>query len=51
MVHWDGKLILKLTGKQKEDRLPVLVSGKGISQLLTVAKLSAGQEFLKLKLS
>ena len=42
VVHWDGKLIPKLTGKQKEDRLPVLVSGKGISQLLTVAKLSAG---------
>ena len=42
MVHWDGKLIPKLTGKQKENRLPILVSGKGISQLFTVAKLSAG---------
>ena len=42
VVHWDGKLIPKLTGKQKKDRIPVLVSGKGISQLLTVAKLSAG---------
>ena len=42
MVHWDGKLIPKLTGKQKENRLPVLVSGKGISQLLTLAKLLAG---------
>ena len=31
-----------MTGKQKEDRLPVLVSGKEISQRLTVAKLSAG---------
>jgi len=39
VVHWDGKLIPDLIGKQKVDRLPVLVSGKGISQLLTVAKL------------
>ena len=41
MIHWDGKLITELTGKQKQDRLPVFVSVKGISQLLTVAKLSA----------
>ena len=39
VVHWDGKLIPDLIGKKKVDRLPVLVSGKGISQLLTVAKL------------
>ena len=42
MVHWDGKLKPELTSKQKEDCLPVLVSDKEISQLLTVAKLSAG---------
>ena len=42
VVLWDGKLIPKLTGKRKEDRLLVLVSGKRISQLLTMAKLSAG---------
>ena len=42
VVHWDRRLIPKLTGKQKEDRLSVFVSGKEISQLLTVAKLSAG---------
>jgi hypothetical protein len=42
VVHWDGKLIPDLTGKEKVDRLPVLVSGKGLSQLLTVAKLPSG---------
>lgn len=42
VVHWDGKLIQHLTGKEKVDRLPVLVSGKGVSQLLTVAKLPTG---------
>lgn len=42
VVHWDGKLIPDLIGKEKVDRLPVLVSGKGVSQLLTVAKLPVG---------
>jgi len=42
VVHWDGKLLPDLTGKEKVDRLPVLVSGKGISQLFTVAKLPSG---------
>ena len=41
VVHWDGKLIRDLTGKQV-DRLPILVCGLGISQLLAVAKLQAG---------
>ena len=49
MVHWDGKLIPKLTGEQKEDCLPVLVSSREISQLLTVAKLSAGTETTQAK--
>ena len=42
VVHWDGKLIPELTGKQKEDHPPVLLSAKRISQLLTVAILSPG---------
>lgn len=42
VVHWDGKLIPDLIGKEKVDRLPVLVSGEGTSQLLTVAKLPSG---------
>ena len=37
VVHWDGKMIPHLTGKEKVDRLPVLVSRKRVSQLLTVA--------------
>ncbi|KAK2720673.1 hypothetical protein QYM36_004529 [Artemia franciscana] len=39
VVHWDGKLIPDLIGKEKVDCLPVLVSGKEVLQLLTVAKL------------
>ena len=42
VIHWDGKLILDLTGKEKHDQLPILVSGKGISKLLSVAKLPSG---------
>lgn len=42
VVHWDGKMIPDLIGKEKVDRLPVLVSGKGVSQLLSVAKLPSG---------
>ena len=49
VVHWDEKLIPKLTGKLKEDRLPVLVSGKEISQLFTEAKLSAGTRISQAK--
>ena len=39
IVHWDGKMLPNITGKEYSDRLPILVSGSGISQLLTVAKL------------
>ncbi|GBM56885.1 hypothetical protein AVEN_227383-1 [Araneus ventricosus] len=41
-VHWDGKLLQNLTGKEKVDRFPVIVSGKSVHQLLTVAKLASG---------
>lgn len=45
VVHWDGKMIGDLTGKMTIDRLPILVSAKGVSQLLVVEKLisSTGQ--------
>ena len=45
VVHWDGKMLHDLTGKETVDRLPILVSGKGVSQLLIAAKLhsSTGQ--------
>lgn len=42
VVHWDGKLLPNLTGKAKVDRLPILVSGKRVTQLLAVAKLPTG---------
>jgi hypothetical protein len=42
VIHWDGKLLPDLTGKEKVDRLPVIVSGEGVSQLLAVPKLRTG---------
>ena len=41
-VHWDGKLLPDLTGNEKVDRLPILASGLGVSQLLAVPKLPNG---------
>ena len=42
VVHWDGKLLKDITGNDHVDRLPVIVTGEGISKLLNVAKLSSG---------
>ena len=39
VVHWDGKLLRDLTTKEHVDRLPVIVTGNGVLQLLKVAKL------------
>jgi hypothetical protein len=41
-VHWDGKLLPDVTGKDKVDRLPILVSGQEVDQLLAVPKLLNG---------
>jgi 3-oxoacyl-(acyl-carrier-protein) synthase len=41
VVHWDGKLLPDLTGKELIDRLPVIVSGAGVNHLLGVPKLPA----------
>lgn len=41
-VHWDGKLLPDVTGNDKVDRLPVLVSGSGIIKLLGVPKIPSG---------
>lgn len=41
-LHWDGKLMAELTGDDKVDRLPIIVSGSGVEQLLSVPKLPAG---------
>jgi len=42
LLHWDGKLMEDLTGDKKVDRLPIIVSGSGIEQLLAVPKLPSG---------
>ena len=42
VVHWDGKLLKDLTGNELVDRLPVIVSGAGVDQLLGVPKLHVG---------
>ena len=41
-VHWYGQLLEYITGKETVDRLPVLISGLGVDQLLGVPKLLAG---------
>lgn len=41
VLHWDGKLIMEtLDGYKKEERLPVLVSGSGVTKLLGVPALT-----------
>lgn len=39
IVHWDGKLMQHLTRKTHVDGLPNIVSGLGIKQLITIAKI------------
>ena len=41
-VHWDGKLLEDLTGHETVDRLPIIVTGKDIEQLLAIPKLTSG---------
>ena len=41
-VHWDGKLMEDLTSNEHIDRLPVLIFGVGVEQLLGVPKLPSG---------
>ena len=41
-MHWDGKMMESLTTKEHVDRLPVLVSGKGVEKLLGVPKFQGG---------
>lgn len=41
-IHWDGKLIEDITGHETVDRLPILISGHGVDQLLAVPKLQHG---------
>ena len=41
-VHWDGKLLMDLTGNEYVDRLPIVVTGVGVQQLLGVPKIGSG---------
>ncbi|KAL4090669.1 hypothetical protein QTP88_025463 [Uroleucon formosanum] len=41
-IHWDGKLLLALTGKYNVDRLPIVASCNGKEQLLGVPALDIG---------
>jgi hypothetical protein len=43
-VHWDGKLLPDLTGREKVDRLPVIVTGRHIENLLAIPKLASGTD-------
>jgi len=45
ILHWDGKLIEELSGpgREKVDRLAVLVSGQDVIKLLSVPKLNDGK--------
>ena len=38
VVHWDGKILPKICGYGKVDRLPVLVSGDGEEKAAWCAK-------------
>jgi len=40
-VHWDGKLLPNLVGREIVDRLPVVVTSQGVEQLLAVPKLDS----------
>lgn len=42
VLHWDGKLLPDLCEKVKVDRLPIVISFEGITQLLGVPKLLSG---------
>lgn len=42
VLHWDGKLLPEITGNDKVDRLPIVVSQENTEQLLAVPKLSSG---------
>lgn len=44
-IHWDGKIIEDISGHcghETVDRLPILVSGKSVDQLLAIPKLISG---------
>ena len=42
-MHWDSKLLPDLTGRDKIDRLPVIITAPNVEQLLGVPQLSSGK--------
>lgn len=42
IVHWDGKIFKKISGPETINRLPIIVSGKGIDELQAVSKFQSG---------
>lgn len=42
IIHWDGKLLPNITGHERVDRLPVIVTAGGKSQLLGVPCIDSG---------
>lgn len=42
LIHWDGKLLPDLVGREVVDRIAILVSGDNMEQLLAVPKLLQG---------
>jgi len=51
-IHWDGKLLRYIpyfTGQEVVDRLPVIVAGAGVNQLLGVPKLTFSRLLVKLR--
>ncbi len=43
-VHWHRKIMADLTGKGKVDRLPVIVSGESIEEILAIPRISSGTD-------
>lgn len=42
VIRWDTKILPDITGKDKVDRIPVILSQRSGSQLLGVPKLQSG---------
>ena len=41
-VHWDGKMMSDIAGRDIVDRLPVVISRLGVDQLICVSKIASG---------
>uniref|UniRef100_A0A8D8MC19 Uncharacterized protein n=1 Tax=Cacopsylla melanoneura TaxID=428564 RepID=A0A8D8MC19_9HEMI len=39
VLHWDGKLLPSITGKEMEERLPIIITSKDTEQILTIPTL------------